>query len=76
MLDNSKSKWALAGAENQTSNIKTHGYYPESAWSSIPSYTIAQSGYYGVLLMTTDGSEFDFENDPNSNNILNYIIIE
>ena len=64
LIDNVKYKWALAGAENQTSNIKTHGYYPESGWSSIASYTILKSGYYGILLMTTDGSEFDFESFP------------
>lgn len=76
LIDNVKYKWALAGADSQTSNIKTHGYYPESGWSSIASYTILKSGYYGILLMTTDGSEFDFESFPDSNNIYKYIVIE
>ena len=76
LLDNEKYKWALAGTDSRTSTIRTHGYYPESAWSSIDSYTITKTGYYGILLMTTDNSIFDFESDPESNNIYNYIIIE
>ena len=76
LIDNVKYKWALAGTDGENSNIMTHGYYPESAWSSLLSYTIKKSGYYGVLLMTTDGSEFNFEDNPESNNIYNYIVIE
>ena len=76
LIDNVNYQWALAGANSPTSTIKSHGYYPASAWSSIKSYVVEQSGYYGILLMKVDGTEFDFETSPESNNIYNYIIIE
>ena len=76
LLDNVKYKWALAGTDSISSTTKTHGYYPESAWSSLKEYIVEKDGYYGVLLMTTDGSEFNFESNPESNSIYNYIKIE
>ncbi len=52
-------KWALAKTGNKTSNTYTR-YYPNNGWNSDSSYTIAESGYYGLVLVRLDGSPFDF----------------
>ena len=76
LLDPEQYQWALAGTSSETSVTKTHGYYPGSAWSSVETYVVQTSGYYGVLLLKKDGTPFDFENEKDSSNLWNYIVIE
>lgn len=76
LLNPEQYQWALAGTSSEISAIKTHGYYPGSAWSSIASYTVQKSGYYGVVLLKIDGSAFDFESENDSSDLWDYIVIE
>lgn len=73
LLDPENYKWALAGTSSATSSDKTHGYYPESQWSSIPSYTIQADGWYGITLLRADGTEFSFEDGTDSDQLFDYI---
>ncbi len=76
LLDSAQYQWALAGTNDETSVVKTHGYYPVGGWSSIETYVVQQSGYYGIVLLKTDGTAFDFENEKDSNNLWDYIVVE
>ena len=76
LLDTEHFKWALAGTDSATSSVKTHGYYPESQWSSIPSCTIQTDGWYGVVLLRTDGAEFSFEDGTHSDQLFDYISVD
>ena len=65
--DNTKYKWALR-LENATS------YVPESAWSSLESWTVDKSGNYTFILLKSDNANFDWSVD--SNNVYDYFTIE
>ena len=65
--DNTKYKWALR-LENGTN------YVPESAWSSLQSWTVDKSGNYTFILLKSDNANFDWSVD--SNNVYDYFTIE
>ena len=58
LKDNVAYKWALRG-RNATS------YWPESAWSSKEPQTVTTAGDYKFILLKSDNSNFDFENESN-----------
>ena len=64
ILSTQNLQWALAKTDSVNSTSYSR-YYPKNGWNSVASYTVAESGYYGLVLMKSDKSEFDFENfDP------------
>lgn len=76
IVDTDQYKWALAGTTDANSSIKTHGYYPESSWSSVQSYTVQKDGYYGVVIMKNNNEIFVFDEDNDSDNLFDYIIVQ
>ena len=76
LLNPDKMKWAIGETQDEFSDSKISGYYPESQWSSIDTYVVTKSGYYGFTFKYEDGKVFDFESDPESNDLMKYIAIE
>lgn len=54
-----KYQWALAKTDSAYSTSYAR-YYPNNGWNGAGSYTVEVSGYYGLVLLKTDKSEFDF----------------
>lgn len=67
-------RWALAFTDHETDS-GYHRYYPENGWNSVASFTVTQSGYYGLVLLRNDGKAFSFGSaDPGD--VSAYISIE
>ena len=67
-------EWALAKTDSADSTAYTR-YYPKNGWNTARSYTVAESGYYGLVLVKSDKSRFDFDN-LDAKTLLSYISIE
>ena len=76
LLNPNKMKWAIGETKDEVSDNKISGYYPEAQWSSIDSYTITKSGYYGFTFKYENEEVFDFEATPDSDDLMKYIVIE
>ncbi|MBE6579704.1 MAG: prepilin-type N-terminal cleavage/methylation domain-containing protein [Ruminococcaceae bacterium] len=67
-------RWALAFTDHEDAS-NYHRYYPENGWNSVTSFTVTQSGYYGLVLLRNDGKAFSFGSaDPGD--VSAYISIE
>ncbi len=66
--------WALAKTDGADSTHYSR-YYPENGWNSATFYTVAENGYYGLVLKKCDESAFDFDN-RDSDHVLDYILVE
>lgn len=67
-------QWALAKTGSASSTVNL-GYTPDPGWSSKTACVISESGYYGLVLLKCDGSEFDF-GTLDSRDVYDYISVE
>ena len=73
ILSTENLKWALAKTDSADSTSYSR-YYPKNGWNTTSSYTVAESGYYGLVLMRSDESEFNFDNGD-AKDLLGYISV-
>lgn len=66
--------WALAKTDSADSTHYSR-YYPENGWNNATLYTVAENGYYGLVLKKCDESAFDFDN-RDSSYVFDYIFVE
>ena len=75
LKNSTEMTWAIAETNGIYDNTKISGYYPESVWSSIDSYIVEKSGYYGFTFKYNENNNFDFKLNPDSNDLMKYIEI-
>lgn len=75
LLNSYELQWAIGETVDEYSNTKISGYYPESQWSSIDTYVVTKSGYYGFTFKYITNQQFNFEENPETDDLMVYISI-
>lgn len=75
LLNPEELQWAIGETVDEYSNSKISGYYPESQWSSIDTYVVTKSGYYGFTFKYITNQQFNFEENPETDDLMVYISI-